>query len=260
MTQALLRASVPAGDRPKLPPVGPTSTAAPGNPPHGGAWVAVACVPAGLLRGSVDSLALHAAGTGERKGPTPALQYRRHGAFVMATTESQVAPTRAEESSFEQIYARMRLLARRERHRFGAGNTYNTTALVHEVYLDVCAAGRAAPPPRDFFGYAARAMRNLLIDHARRRLRPKHGGDLRAVELDDTGIGNVEVDASQALELDAALRKLAASDARAAEVVELHYFGGLDLAHIAELLGVSERTINRDWRAARAWLQLELQG
>lgn len=178
----------------------------------------------------------------------------------MATTESQLATPSEQETSFEQVYARMRLLARRERHRFGAGNTYNTTALVHEVYLDVCAVGRAAPPPRDFFGYAARAMRNLLIDHARRRLRPKHGGDLRAVELDEASADQVEVDASQALELDAALRKLAESDARAAEVVELHYFAGLDLARIAELLGVSERTINRDWRAARAWLQLELQG
>lgn len=213
--------------------------------------------PAGLLRGGIG---LPPICTDERKGPTPALQYRRHGAPVMTTTGSQVATPGAQETSFEQVYARLRLLARRERHRVGAGNTYNTTALVHEVYLDVCAAGRAAPPPRDFFGYAARAMRNLLIDHARRRLRPKHGGDLRAVQLDEASADQVEVDASQALELDAALRKLAESDARAAEIVELHYFAGLDLARIAELLGVSERTINRDWRAARAWLQLELQG
>jgi len=159
---------------------------------------------------------------------------------------------------FEQIYARMRVLAQRERHRFGAGNTYNTTALVHEVYLDVCAAGRAAPAPRDFFGYAARAMRNLLIDHARRCLRPKHGGDLRQVPLDSAPGSDVHVDASRALELDSALARLAASDARAAEVVELHYFAGLELGQIAALLDVSERTVNRDWRAARAWLQREL--
>jgi RNA polymerase sigma factor (TIGR02999 family) len=163
------------------------------------------------------------------------------------------------EVPFEQIYARLRVLARRERHRFGAGNTYNTTALVHEVYLDVCAAGRATPAPRDFFGYAARAMRNLLIDHARRCLRPKHGGDLRQVTLDSKPGNDVQVDASQALELDSALARLATSDARAAEVVELHYFAGLDLAQIAGLLGVSERTVNRDWRAARAWLQRELE-
>lgn len=159
---------------------------------------------------------------------------------------------------FEQVYARMRAVAQRERHRFNAGDTYNTTALVHEVYLEICGTERSVLAPRDFFGYAARSMRNLLIDHARRCLRPKHGGDLRQVELDSAAANDVHVDASQALELDEALTKLAGSDARAAEVVELHYFAGLELSRIAELLGVSERTINRDWRAARAWLQREL--
>lgn len=73
--------------------------------------------------------------------------------------------------------------------------------------------------------------------------------------LDSPSVDAVQLDASLALELDAALAKLAIADARAAEVVELHYFAGLDLAKIAELLGLSERTINRDWRVARAWLQ-----
>jgi RNA polymerase sigma factor (TIGR02999 family) len=161
--------------------------------------------------------------------------------------------------SFEQVYARMRAVAQRERRRFGAGDTYNTTALVHEVYIDICTAERTATKPRDFFGYAARSMRNLLIDHARRCLRPKHGGGLRQVELDsDAAVNEAQVDASQALELDGALTRLAEEDARAAEVVELHYFAGLDLARIADLLCVSESTVNRDWRVARAWLQREL--
>jgi len=159
---------------------------------------------------------------------------------------------------FEQVYERLRSIARRERHRLAAGQTLNTTALVHEVYLDICASRSNAPAPRDFFGYAARSMRNLLIDHARRCLRPKHGGGQRHAELDSLAAESVQLDASQALELDAALSKLATADARAAEVVELHYFAGLDLAKIAELFGVSERTINRDWRVARAWLQREL--
>ena len=170
------------------------------------------------------------------------------------TTPSTVSPA----APFEQVYARLRTLAQRERHRFAAGDTYNTTALVHEVYLDICASERDTPPPRDFFGYAARAMRNLLIDHARRCLRPKHGGDLRQVELDSAVANDVQLDASRALELDSALAKLVQADARAAEVVELHYFAGLDLPRIALLLGVSERTVNRDWRVARAWLQHEL--
>lgn len=159
---------------------------------------------------------------------------------------------------FEQVYARMRELAHRERYRFAAGNTFNTTALVHEVYIDICASARSAPPPRDFFGYAARAMRNLLIDNARRHLRPKHGADMGKVELDTDVVNEVHVDASQALELDSALNRLAKADARAAEIVELHYFAGLDLSRVAQVLGVSERTVNRDWRAARAWLQRAL--
>jgi RNA polymerase sigma factor (TIGR02999 family) len=159
---------------------------------------------------------------------------------------------------FDEVYGRLRSIAQRERHRFSAGQTLNTTALVHEVYLDICAVREHAPVPRDFFGYAARSMRNLLIDHARRCLRPKHGGGQHHTGLDSPAVDAVQLDASQALEVDAALAKLAQVDARAAEVVELHYFAGLDLARIAELLGVSERTVNRDWRVARAWLQREL--
>lgn len=167
-------------------------------------------------------------------------------------------PSGIDDAPFAEVYARLHAVAQRERRRFGPNQTLNTTALVHEVYLDVCAAGESSPPPRDFFGYAARAMRNLLIDHARRAARPKHGGDLRQAELDTNAVEGVQLDASQALELDNALRKLAAADPRAAEVVELHYFAGLGLAQIGDLLGVSERTINRDWRVARAWLQREL--
>jgi RNA polymerase sigma factor (TIGR02999 family) len=132
------------------------------------------------------------------------------------------APNYAGELPFEQVYERLRSIAQRERYRFSAGHTLNTTALVHEVYLDICAAHGNAPAPRDFFGYAARSMRNLLIDHARRCLRPKHGGGQHHTNLDSPSVDAVQMDASQALELDTALGKLAESDPRAAEVVELH--------------------------------------
>jgi RNA polymerase sigma factor (TIGR02999 family) len=160
--------------------------------------------------------------------------------------------------SFNEVYERLRTVAHRERRRFGPARTLNTTALVHEVYLDLAAAGDRGIVPRDFFGYAARSMRNLLTDHARRCLRPKHGGNMQQTDLDSPSLAAAQADASRALELDAALAKLQAVDARAAEVVELHYFAGLGLGQIADLLGVSERTINRDWRAARAWLESEL--
>ena len=172
---------------------------------------------------------------------------------------SSDAPLSSESGlSFDEVYRRLRTVAQRERRRFGGGQTLNTTALVHEVYLDMNAAGERGASPRDFFGYAARSMRNLLIDHARRYLRPKHGGDLQQTGLDSDALKDVQLDASLALELDTALRKLHDADPRVAEVVELHYFAGLGLAQIGELLCVSERTVNRDWRVARAWLQREL--
>jgi len=169
------------------------------------------------------------------------------------------SPSARQDLPFDEVYRRLRDVARRERRRFGAGHTLNTTALVHEVYIDMCVARGDGTPPRDFFGYAARSMRNLLIDNARHCLRPKHGGDLHKTGFDSESLKAAQLDASQALELDAALEKLRASDARAAEVVELHYFAGLGLGQIAELLKVSERTVNRDWRVARAWLQRELE-
>lgn len=162
-----------------------------------------------------------------------------------------------DDTVFSAVYQRLREVARRERRRVGASDTVNTTALVHEVYLDICKSAHA-PSIQDYFGYAARAMRNLLIDHARRHLRPKHGGDLQRTVLDTGSLGGVCIDASQALELDSALERLATLDPRAARVVELHFFAGLDLARIAQLLEVSDRTVNRDWRVARAWLQREL--
>jgi RNA polymerase sigma factor (TIGR02999 family) len=161
--------------------------------------------------------------------------------------------------AFEEVYKRLRHVARRERRRVGAGDTINTTALVHEVYLDICKCDGAVVVS-DYFGYAARAMRNLLIDHARRYLRPKHGGDLQRTALDTGAADGVRIDASQALELDSALERLGQLDPRAARVVELHFFAGLELQRIAELLDVSERTVNRDWRVARAWLRGELSG
>ena len=169
------------------------------------------------------------------------------------------AAERSADPAFDEVYQRLRHVARRERRRVDAGDTINTTALVHEVYLDICKR-EGALAVRDYFGYAARAMRNLLIDHARRYLRPKHGGDLQRTALDSEAADGVRVDAGQALELDSALERLAQLDPRAARVVELHFFAGLELERIAELLEVSSRTVNRDWRVARAWLQRELAG
>lgn len=155
-----------------------------------------------------------------------------------------------------RLYEQLRTIAHRERRRIGASPTLNTTALVHETYLSLNQNGQQMP--RDFHAYAARAMRNLLIDEARKRARPKHGGDWLRADSESALEDALAQDSQQTLHLDEALTALAKVDARAAQVVELHYFGGLEFGPIAELLGVSERTVQRDWRGARAWLQREL--
>ncbi len=156
--------------------------------------------------------------------------------------------------AFAAVYERLRALARRQRRGAGYPDTLNTTALVHEVYLEFAREREERIAPRDFFAYAARAMRHLLIDRARRNVRVKHGGHLRREELDHELTPDPGRCAAQTLELDDALRRLAAEEPRAAEIVELHYFAGLTFERIAELLGLSERTVMRDWRFARAWL------
>jgi RNA polymerase sigma factor (TIGR02999 family) len=165
---------------------------------------------------------------------------------------------RAYDTLFAAVYADLRrrahLLAR------GAGATLSTTALVHETYLKLAGRDLALNDKTHFFALAARAMRQILLNSARDGLAQKRGGSQVTVALDsalaapsDAGT-HVDVVA-----LDQALQGLAAADARLAQVVELHFFAGLRFAEIAEQLGLSERTVTRDWRAARALLQLQLE-
>jgi RNA polymerase sigma factor (TIGR02999 family) len=97
-------------------------------------------------------------------------------------------------------------------------------------------------------------MRHILADAARRRLQPKRGGDQARITLSDPVVDSVQVDPQLALQLDEALAALDNEDARAAQVVELHYFAGLDLQQVADTLGIARRTVDRDWRYARAFL------
>lgn len=161
---------------------------------------------------------------------------------------------------FSEVYSQLRRLARGQRA--GGQDTLNTTALVHELYLQMSrAAGDPSfAEPRRFYAYAAQAMRHLLVDRARSRARVKRGGDLQRVELTDSARDAATVSPEQALELDAALDRLVQEDPRAAEVVELHYFAGLPIEKIAELLELSARTVDRDWRFARAFLHAHVDG
>jgi len=159
---------------------------------------------------------------------------------------------------FTAVYDRLKAMAGR-RLAAGARGTLDTTALVHELYLRLNDKdGLRFGHPAQFFTYAARAMRHLLADRARDRLRQRAGGAWLRVTL--TGLDfKLAIDsAEQALALDEILRNLEAVDARAAQVVELRYFTGLTLEQTADTLGLARRTIDRDWRFARAYLKSEL--
>ena len=155
------------------------------------------------------------------------------------------------------VYDELREIARAQRRRY-ATDAFRTTALVHEAYLRL--DGREMVPDRAYvFAAAARAMRNVLVDHARRRTAQKRGGDERPLGLEavgplDSGAPDLDTVAARVLDVDAALDKLAGLDARAARVVECRYFGGLSFGETAEALEISEATAKRDWRRARAWL------
>ena len=158
------------------------------------------------------------------------------------------------------VYAELRQLAAALSTQLRPGQTLQPTALVHEAYLRLV---RNADPGwqgrRHFFGAAARAMREILIEQARRKDSRKHGGGARRVELAE-GLAYIEPPSDDVLALDEAVRALEAEEPRLAEVVMLRYYTGLSAEETASVLGESERTVYRDWRRARAWLGLRLAG
>jgi RNA polymerase sigma factor (TIGR02999 family) len=163
---------------------------------------------------------------------------------------------------FAALYDELRRLAQRHVERLGSAVTMSATTLVHEAWLDL--AGRPAARFVDrarFFAYASRAMRGLAIDHARSRSAAKRGGDAAVLSLDDA-ITAVFGDTTGGIDADAlhdALATLEGLDARLAELVDLHVFGGLSLVEIAAIRAVSERTVQRDWRKARLVLRQALE-
>jgi RNA polymerase sigma factor (TIGR02999 family) len=168
----------------------------------------------------------------------------------------------ARERAFALVYDDLLRIARAELARHRRGQTLNTRALVHETYLKLFgeAAGRFADR-RHFFATAAKAMRHVVIDYARARLAERRGAGAEHVSLEDFHASALPVDAEaeQILGLHAALERLAGLDPRAAQVMELRFFSGLEVSEIAELLELSEPTVKRDTRAAKAFLQRELE-
>ncbi len=163
---------------------------------------------------------------------------------------------RAAEELMPMLYADVRRMARRERRRVGAGDTLQTTALINEAYLKLF----RAPEFNDrvhFLRAAALAMRHVLVNHARERMAEKRGGGAVVHSLDDGQDACIEDDQSL-LEVHEALDRLNALDVRLAQVVECRFFAGYSDQDTAAALGVTERTVRRDWVKARAWLRVEL--
>jgi RNA polymerase sigma factor (TIGR02999 family) len=154
----------------------------------------------------------------------------------------------------ELVYEELKVLARRGLAREQDGHTLQTTALVHEAYLKLVDGSAVGKRGRAyFFGAAARAMRQVLVDHARGRNASKRGHGVVPEDLDAVEIGADDF-AAGLLDLDRALERLAELNPRQARVVECRYFGGLSVEETAAALDVSSRTVKYDWALARAWL------
>ena len=172
--------------------------------------------------------------------------------------------SRGERAALDQltprVYDQLRRLARQYMQNESPARTMQATALVHEAYLRLAEVKRVDGGHRaQFFAMTARIMRNILLDNARARSAAKRGGQQARVELDEIPDLSDRGD-SDLVALDEALTALAATDTRKAKVIELRYFGGLSVEETAAALGVSEETVLRDARAARAWLKRELSG
>jgi RNA polymerase sigma factor (TIGR02999 family) len=162
---------------------------------------------------------------------------------------------RAVDDLFRAVYDELRVIAARHARRMRAGDSVGPTALVHEVYLRF--ADRSAPDVLDrshFIALASSAMRMVLVDHWRRKTSLKRSpGAASSINIDDVPAPD-PMPAVDLLALDDALEELTNLDARHARIVELRFFGGLTLAEIAAMFGVSERTVKREWQKARAFL------
>ncbi len=156
------------------------------------------------------------------------------------------------------VYDEIRRIAHRYVQREREGHTLQTTALINEAYLRLAGSKDIDWQNRaHFFAVTAQVMRHILIDHARRRRYVKHGGEAQRVSFDlaiNEAVQMSHPRAAELVALDEALNEFAKLDPRKSRVVELRYFGGLSLEETAEVLEISEMTVRRDWRAAKAWL------
>lgn len=164
----------------------------------------------------------------------------------------------ARDALLARVYGELRQLARSNMRRESPGHTLQPTALVNEAYLRLFGPDARFANRRHFFGAAAQAMRQILVDQARRKSRLRHGGSQRRLDVDEIDLP-IELPVDDLLALDQALSRLEREDPRKAQIVMLRYFVGLEREEVAEVLGISLRTVDRDWRYIVARLQRDLQ-
>ena len=165
----------------------------------------------------------------------------------------------ARDALFSALYRELHRLAEAQLHRSGGPLTLSATTLIHEAYLGMAQrTSLAFPSHNQFLAYASRAMRGLVVDYVRRRQAVKRGGDITIAHLDDELPATAAESAPSLESLSEALDELANLDAALAELVDLKFFCGLSLAEIAVIRGTSERTVQRDWAKARAFLHKTL--
>jgi RNA polymerase sigma factor (TIGR02999 family) len=163
----------------------------------------------------------------------------------------------AEAQVLEAVFGQLRALARRRLARERAGHTLEPTELVHEAYMKLI--GQKAPWQNraQFFGVAAGVMRRLLVDHARARTSMKRGGTAVRVEMEE-GPPILGMKAEELIAVDEALERLEAMDERQARIVQMKFFAGMNEEEIGEVIGVTPRTVRREWEKARLWLFVQL--
>jgi RNA polymerase sigma factor (TIGR02999 family) len=157
------------------------------------------------------------------------------------------------------VYDELRRVARGHLRREAPGHSLQATALVHEVFLRLVDADRLTPMSRThFFAISARLMRQILVDHARRKQADKRGGGATVISLDQVGPAPAQTSRVDVLALNEALDALSSFDARQCRVVEMRFFAGLNIPETADALGISTATVEREWAMAKAWLHHRL--
>lgn len=180
--------------------------------------------------------------------------------ILMASRGEGADPAEVASRVFEAVHSELRQLASGMMHHERPDHTLEPTALVNETYLRLVDGARVDWQNRaHFFGVAARAMRQVLVEHARRRATAKRGGGWQRITLnEDVGFhGDSQV---EVLDLERALTRLGEMDPRMVQIVELRVFAGMNVEEVAHVLGVSARTVHGDWRVAKMWLARELAG